>query len=215
MKKIKFGFLVITLTLFVVGCKSKVQKESEMLNAQTTYEKVQNTLINLKSYKSEATVKYISNKSQNEYETLQHCKTSGEYRIEVIGPEKVSGNVTLFDGKNIAQYNPKIGGKILVTAKESQERSEIFLNSFLKNYLNSEEVSLSVSKLDEGVCTVLEAIVPGDHPFLSTEKLWVDNTSLRPVKLVVYDKEGSERLIVTYKNFDYNVELEDSLFVVK
>jgi outer membrane lipoprotein-sorting protein len=68
--------------------------------------------------------------------------------------------------------------------------------------------------MDEGQCTVLEAIIPGSHPYLSSEKLWVDNKTSKPVKLVIYDPDGAERIIVTYGAFEYNVELDDSLFTI-
>jgi outer membrane lipoprotein-sorting protein len=66
--------------------------------------------------------------------------------------------------------------------------------------------------MDEGVRTVLEAVVPGEHPYLSTARLWVDNESLNPVRLVIFDRDGAERIIVTYHVFERNVELNDSLF---
>lgn len=206
---------LIALCLFVVfalsGCKNIFTKTPEELSI-SAYEKIQNALVEMKSYQARATVKYISNKGANEYETFQQCRATGEYRITVTGPEKVSGNVTVSDGKIISQFNPKISGKISVGTKESYERSEIFVTSFFKNYLNSQEVSVTASVMDESKCTVLEAVVPGDHPYLSSEKLWIDNESLKPVKLIVYDKGGSERIVVNYFDFEYNIDLDDAVF---
>jgi outer membrane lipoprotein-sorting protein len=42
----------------------------------------------------------------------------------------------------------------------------------------------------------------------------VDNDTLKPAKLIVYDPDGAERIIVTFTAFDYNPELDDSLFSV-
>jgi outer membrane lipoprotein-sorting protein len=146
------------------------------------------------------------------YDTLQKCKITGEYRIEVTGPDKVAGNITLSDGKTIYQFNSRIQGKIAVATKESQERSEIFLTSFIKNYIKSQDTSVAAAKIEGDPCTVLEATVPGDHPYLATEKLWVDNTTYAPIKLIIYDPQGSERIIITYKTFSYNVQLDDADF---
>jgi outer membrane lipoprotein-sorting protein len=180
--------------------------------AQSAYEKIQTLLVNLQTYKSEATVEYKSNKGSNVYETLQKCRITGEYRVEVTGPDKVAGNITLSDGKTIYQYNSRISGKIAVATKESQERSEIFLTSFIKNYVKSQDTSVAAAKIEGDPCTVLEASIPGDHPYLSTEKLWVDNATYAPIKLIIYDPQGSERIIVTYKSFSYNVQLDDAEF---
>lgn len=204
--------LAFAVILIITGCRSSNDKAPT--KDQTAYEKIQVQLLSMESYRSEATVEYISNKGTNSYDTFQLCKITGEYRIEVVAPENVAGNVTMSDGTTIYQFNPKISGKIAMGTKESQERSEVFVTSFLKNYLKSQEVSISVASLGAGQCTVLEASIPGDHPYLTSEKLWVDNTTLMPVKLVVYDPDGAERIVVTYKNFEYNVTLEDANFKI-
>lgn len=202
---------VALFTALLTACQGNAANtESDAI--RSSYEKIQKKLVNLESYQSEATVTYKSNKGANVYDTLQQCKMDGKYRIEVTGPKNVAGNVTLSDGKTISQFNPRISGKVSVGMKENPERSEIFLTSFVKNYLASQEVSVSVGNFGEGKCTVLEAVVPGNHPYLATEKLWVDNKTLNPVKLTVYDPDSGERVVVNFKTFDYNIPLEDSLF---
>jgi len=168
----------------------------------------------MQSYRSNATVEYISNKGANTYDTLQSCKSTGQYRVEVTGPKTVAGNITLSDGTTICQYSTKIQGKVSTSSTENPDRSEIFLTSFIKNYLNSDEVSISVGSFGQGQCTILEATIPGNHPYLATEKLWVDNTTYQPAKLVVYDPDGAERIVVTYNDFEYNAVLDDSLFTI-
>ncbi len=210
MKK-RFALLSIMLFVLILSACGASSEESSKIS-QTTYEKIQKRLIALDSYKSEATVTYKSNKGSNTYDTLHQCKMDGKYRIEVTAPKNVAGNITLSDGKLISQFNPKIEGKVSIGVKENPERSEIFLTSFVKNYLASQEVSVSVGNFGEGKCTILEAKVPGNHPYLATEKLWVDNKTLNPVKLIVYDPDSSERIIVNFKTFEYNVVLDDSVF---
>ena len=200
---------LLAAVLLLAGCRG-----GAVSGNQSAYEKVQAMLIGLTSFRSEATVEYKSNKGSNVYETTQHCKSTGEYRIEVTGPRKVAGNVSVSDGKTISQFNSNISGTITITTKENQERSEILLTNFIKNYVNSQEVSISVANISSNECTVLEATIPGDHDYIASEKLWVDNNTLKPAQLIIYDRQGSERIIVTYNTFEYNVELEDGLFKV-
>ena len=209
---LKFLMSFVTIILVFSGCS--MFKSDGSTSDANAYEKIQKQLMSMKSYQSEATVKYISNKNTNEYETLQQCKITGEYRIEVTGPENVKGNITLSDGETICQFNPNVSGKIAVGTTDSPERSELFLTSFIKNYLSSKEVSLEVSNFGEGRATILEASVPGSHPYLSSEKLWVDNETHKPIQLIIYDPDGAERLVVTYKNFEYNPNLDDDLFKI-
>jgi outer membrane lipoprotein-sorting protein len=204
--------LTVCVLLFAVLLSACGASEADKLQKQSSYQAIQTIFVNMKTYQSEASVEYKSNKGSNVYDTVQKCRISGEYRVEVVGPEKVKGNITLSDGKTIYQYNTRIQGKISVATKESAERSEIFLTSFIKNYLQSMEVSVSAAKIDNEPCTVLEAKIPGEHPYLSSEKLWIDNKTKKPVKLIIYDSQGSERIIVTYKSFEYNVDLADTEF---
>ena len=202
--------ILMTALFAAAGCAGGAGKAE----TQNTYQKIQSILVNVQSYICEAAVEYKSNKGSNVYDTVQKCRITGEYRVEVVGPEKVAGNVTLSDSKTIYQFNKRVSGKIAVATKESQERSEIFFTSFIKNYMKSNETSVSAAKVEGDPCTVLEALIPGSHPYLASEKLWIDNKTLKPVKLILYDPQGSERVIVTYKTFQYNVAIDDSEFKV-
>jgi len=180
----------------------------------TAFERVKRMLFELQSYRAITTVEYRSNKGSNVYETVQHARITGEYRIEVTAPETVAGSVTASDGRQIHQFNNRVNGRVSLMVQETPERSEIFLTSFIRNYKQSEEVSVSVADMDEGVRTVLEANIPGNHPYLSVARLWVDNETTLPVKLVIFDADGAERIIVTYHVFEYNVILDDGLFTI-
>ena len=182
---------------------------------QSVSEKIQTTLLDMESYECTAALKRISNKGEDTYETKQYYKTSGEYKLLLTAPEKVAGNYTVYDGEKIYQYNPRLSDRIIVDVPDSPHRNELFLGQFIKNYMNSEEVSIETARLDSGKCTVLEAVIPGNNKYLSTEKLWVDNETLLPVQFVIYDKNGDERYIVTYEEFEYNVKLDDSIFTAK
>ena len=85
------------------------------------------------------------------------------------------------------------------------------MTRFIKNYNKSLETSVEVTNISQKPFTVLEAEIPGDS-FLCSEKLFVDNKTIKPKKLIIYDKEQSERIIVNFDDFDYNFELSDSVF---
>ncbi|MCL2874373.1 MAG: hypothetical protein FWE29_05505 [Defluviitaleaceae bacterium] len=206
-----FILTAIILAVFATGCGAS---EAAVVDP-STYEKIITKLSEMETYRSEASVQYISNKNSNTYRVIQYNKMSGEYRIEVISPEQSAGNVTVFDGTTISQFNKRNEGRIFVLAREDMARSEILVTSFIRNYLDSTETSVSVGSFDNGKCTVLEVSLPGEHPYLATAKLWVDNKDLVPVKLVIYDSEGGERIVVIYENFEYNVELANDIFHVE
>ena len=199
---------VMLLGLMLAGCGKGAQLSE--------YDKVHNNLMDMKSYATDATVKYISNNGENEYVTKQYALSDGRYRMETTKPDEYNGNVILFDGKMVWQYNPSAEeNKVRVNAPDKPERAELILFSFVENMVKSMDVGLEASSIDESMCTVLEAKIPGDNKFLASEKLWVDNESLCPKRLVVYDKDGKEKIVVDYENFEYNCEIEDEKFVIK
>ncbi len=183
---------------------------------RTAYPTIQEKLTSMESYKTEAAVTYISDKGETEYITSQTADNTGRYKIEVSKPEDYTGNVIMYDGKMVWQYNPRLeNNKISVSPPDKAARREIILFGFLENYVKSKDVSLSVASLDESLCTVLEAQIPGDNKLLSSEKLWVDNETQDPVRLVIYDSENKERIVAQFTDFEYNYPIDDDTFVLK
>lgn len=201
-------FLLLIMVAVLAACQSREAAEPSV------YQQIHQLLANLQTYRAVATVEYISNKGTNTYETIQHGRITGEYRVEVTGPEHVAGNITSSDGQHIYQFNTRVNGRITILAGETKERSEIFLTAFIRNWQSSQQTSVTVANIDEGRFTVLEAIIPGSHPYLATQKLWVSNETFLPAKLVIFDPSGTERVIVTYHNFEYNVELDNAIFTI-
>ena len=214
MKKIMTLPLLICLILMITACR-QVPETPPIPPDPSTYEKIQARLQEMVTYKAEAVVRYISNKGENEYTTIQHVRMTGEYRIEVIGPENVSGNITMSNGETIYQFNENIGAKISLGTTDVKERTKILLTSFLENYLKSDETSAEVVNLEEGEITILEASISGNHQYMSRQTLWIDNKTLNPMRLIVSNSSGQETIVVTYSSFEYNIELEDSLFILE
>ena len=202
-------FIFLAVIAGLTACRPEASEPEP-----TIYQQIHQRLASLQTYRARATVEYISNKGSNTYETIQHGRITGEYRIEVTGPEHVAGIVTSSDGQHIYQFSTRVNGRVTILARETKERSEIFLTAFIRNWLSSQETSVTVANMDEGQFTILEAVIPGNHPYLATQKLWVSNESLLPAKLVIFDPSGTERVIVTYHNFEYNIELDNALFTV-
>lgn len=207
MKKGISFLLALLLLGSIAACGAKEEPLTEM-------EAIQKELAEMDGYACTATLTRTSNKGENTYETKQYYKSTGEYRLELTAPEEVKGNYTVFDGKHICQGNPRLGDTIIKEVPESQQRNELFLGQFVKNYMQSEGVSVETAALDESKCVVLEAVIPGNDPTVSTEKLWVDRETLLPVRFAIYDAEGQERYRMDYGEFEFNPKFEEGLFVI-
>lgn len=206
----KKAILILAALLTTIGFSACAPKEPE-----TEMEKVQKQLNEMQSYQCNLTMKRISNKGENTYEATQYYQSTGEYRMDLTAPQTVAGNYTIYDGKQVCQYNPRVAGMIVKDVPPSQQRNELFLGQFVKNYMQSEGVSVDAAAMGKTQCTVLEAVIPGNDEKLATEKLWIDNETLLPVQFVLYDQDGNERYVIEYKDFQYNPQLDHSLFVIK
>jgi len=207
MKRI-FLAIVVAVVLFALTACGAIQERVDA----SVYEKIHRQLVNMESFTAQATVTYTSNSNSHTYETTQHARATGEYRIEVTAPINVAGNITIFDGATISQYNPRLDGRISQSTTEDPERLEILITSFVRNFVRSQEVTVVAATIDEALTTVLEAPIPGEHPYLSTSRLWVCNDTLLPLKLTIYDTSGTERVTVAYTSFEFNPTLENNLF---
>lgn len=206
MKILKKSFFIM-FVLALAGCSNASDTDE--------YANIQDKLVNMESYSCEAEVTFYSNKGENKYTINQQAKNDGRYFLETTSPDSVKGNIILFDGNMLWQYNPNLDSKISVGDKDKMERKEICLFTFLENYLKSKDVALETANIDESIYTILEAKIPGGNKYFDSEKLFINNETKAPERLVIYDTNGKERILVTYNNFVYNPEIEDSKFNVE
>ncbi|MCL2855459.1 MAG: hypothetical protein FWE21_07560 [Defluviitaleaceae bacterium] len=206
MKKFLLAGLILGL-LTLAACGAVAERVDG-----NTYQRIHRQLMAMESFYAQATVTYISNNNSHVYETTQHARNTGEYRIEVTSPANVAGNTTIFDGTTISQFNPNLSGRVSQTNQEAPERLEILLTSFVRNFITSNEVTVTAANIDEALTTVLETTIPGEHPYVSTARLWMCNETLQPLRMVIYDQAGAERITVVYSVFEYNPQMDDTLF---
>ena len=207
MKRFFSLFLSFVLLFAVCACS----REKNL----TELEEIQRQLAEMEGYTCTATLIRQTGNGEKTYETKQYYKSTGEYRLELTAPETVAGNYTVFDGDRICQHNPRVNNSIIRDVPESQHRSELFLGQFIKNYMQSEGVSVETASFDSAKCIVLEAVIPGNDDGLATEKLWVDRETLLPVRFVIYDAGGKERYQMEYHEFTFNPQFDADTFQIK
>jgi len=175
-------------------------------------EKINTALKEMTSYEATGKMIRFDGKRETEYTVKQCWQNDGKYRLEILSPDKFKGNYTVYNSSEVCQYNPSVKDSIIRNVPESTARNQIFVGEFVKNYFNSENVSCAVGNFDESTCTVIEAVIPGGNKYTATEKLWMDNETIKPMQLVLYDSEGNERYIMEFDSFEYNPEFDQSIF---
>lgn len=198
-------FLFIIAILTLAGCKTD----------EKAYPTIQDKLMAMESYSTKCKLTYISNKGERVYDADIKATNDGRYIIKTSSPEEYKNNIVMYDGKLIWHYNPNLeNNKISITPPDSGARREIILFNFIENYVKSNDTDVETASLEQSRCTVLEAKLPQESKLFALEKLWIDNESQNPVKLVIYDKNNKERIVAEMSEFVYNVKLEDSDFQI-
>lgn len=177
--------------------------------------KAQDKLLAMESYMCLAKITHIDGDKRNTYESKQAYCIDGKYRVEVTKPQHIAGVVTVFDGEKILQYNPNTSGTQILELQPNSFRNQTFLGTFLHNYLQSEEVTLEVQNIDQETAVVLEAIIPGGSVYMATQKLWIDGNTNKPARMVIYDQEDQETVIIEFLKFTYNPEIQKDIFTME
>lgn len=193
--------LFLIFLLFIAGCTK-----------EEAYPTVQEKLYSMESYTTDANITYISNKGENSYDTSISALSDGKYRIDIKSPKEYEGSIIMYDGKLVWHYNPHIEDKkISASPPDKESRREIILFSFLKNYSQSMESTAATANEENSQFTVLEAQYPSGKIF-SRERLFINNEDINPHKLVIYDNENKERIVVKFTNFSYNCKIDENAF---
>ena len=138
-KTIWLGLLILSLSLS--ACK--------IISSHKTHpSKVQEQLINMKGYACLARMSHSDEGKSNSYETKQVYRMDGCYRFEVTKPDHIKGLTTINNGEKIIQYNPQVEEPRVVELPVNNFRSQIFLGSFVENYLQSKDVAIEVQKTE-------------------------------------------------------------------
>ena len=76
-----------------------------------------------------------------------------------------------------------------------------FVNTFFESYYAGEKTAISANASDSGY-TLLEAELISPTTAGHHMKLWIDNKSILPYNMKVYDKNNRESLNVKFKSFE-------------
>ena len=108
-KAINLLVLIPAFVFLLCGCFSPGK-------ADTPMEKRQERLNSMQGYYCTADLTRFSSKGESKFGVKQYFKMTGQYRMEMVSPDEVAGNFTVYDGKTICQYNPRVKGKIVQDA---------------------------------------------------------------------------------------------------
>ncbi|AOY74839.1 germination lipoprotein GerS-related protein [Clostridium formicaceticum] len=204
MKHWKVVFIIFGMMYCLSACRQPTDEEM--------YYKIQQKISTMESY--QCTVKiYIDNgKEEVEYVFQQIFKAPNQYRLEVLAPSTLKGNLTIYNGKTAWLYHPSINQVRKIDNFNQSQEQMMFIGYFLKNYITSKESVYETETLEGKDYFVLSTKIPGGNHYFSQQELWIEKQQMIPEKLYIYDAKGKTRFKVYYEDFIYNPVLDENLF---
>jgi len=204
MVRIRLFCLLLCFIVLMWGCMSKSDQE--------LFYDAQKQLNKIESYRCEVEITSIGNKGPQRYVMKQWFKKPDKYKLEVMLPDNLKGQITISDGKKAWIYHPGIEQTWIMQSFVHSEEQNMFLGYFIKNCLDSEGVGLGKKTIEGEDYLIITTDIPGNHVYYHKEILYIHIKTMVPYLLQVYDVKDQLRIEVKYKAFEYNTQLEDEIF---
>ncbi len=193
MKKSIIALTFILMTM-LCGCK-KSDYES--------YSKAYESLLSMESYSADIEVTVFSQGGKTKYRAKQYYAAPDCYRVDFEDGE-TGKTVCVLKGETL-KFRAADGEVTEFSGYVPSEKYYIFIADFMERYCKS-EASKSGAK---GKATVLSVPKNGERLAM---KLYTDKSGTAPKKLVSYDEDGEEKIIVEFENFKMNAKMNKKLF---
>ncbi|MGE5630396.1 MAG: LolA family protein [Caulobacteraceae bacterium] len=201
----RFVCAIILVSMVLAGCGR--------LGSEKTFDAACKKLLELKSYTCDVTMKVMNNKSTMEYKMKHFYISPGKYRVEVVEPEELKGQVTIYDGEHSYIYHPKINAQLVTENFPDSLECDAFIGSFISRFKDMKNVKITKEK-DNDNLYMLEFEVPEPNSYKVLERLWIDTLNAVPVKAEIYGADGKTTVSIRYTNFGYNPKLNERDFEI-
>lgn len=177
------------------------------------YEKIHRYYSKMQSYSAEVRLAVKGNKTENVYELEQYALGADKTLSRIKSPEALHGLETVTSGdRTQVRYGGTEQHRLDVAASEDVDVS--FVTCFLRYYYQSEETAVSVSASDSGGTTLLETELPPESARRKKASMLIDNKTLAPKNITVYDMGGNIVFIAEFVKFVYNDTVKDKIFEI-
>ena len=198
--------MLIIVCIFFSGCT--------FIKPKRSFEEVSKGLLKLETYTCDVTMRVTNNKSVMEYKLRHYYKSPDKYKVVVLGPKELEGQVTIYNGSSSYIYHPGINQYLITENFSDSMEYNAFIGSFMNHIRKTDDIKISSEKEGETELIVVEFEVPQPNNYMQREKIWLDAEEIVPVKAEIYGKDGKSSVELRYSNFVYNPGLKDGDFEI-
>lgn len=206
MKAVRIMLIFLIVSIALSGCSGKTAKKPE---------DVQKLLMKLKSYRCDVVLAVNNNKSTNVYKAKQMYKYPDKYRIEIVDPSELKGQITIYNNDKAYIYHPQINTHLVTQNFNNTVQYSSFVGAFIEAFKDNGGASFTMESFQDKQCYVLELPIEDGGPYRVRERIWIDAANIVPVKAEILDKNNQMSAQVLYENFEVNPKLEDELFQIQ
>ncbi len=185
-----------------------------VVNSQKSFEEVSRRLLELSSYTCDVTMRVSNNISTMEYKLKHFYRSPDKYRVVVLSPKELEGQVTIYNGSRSYIYHPGINQYLVTENFSDSIEYDAFIGSFLNHLRETDKVKVSTEKDGDKELIALEFDVFKANRYMRHGKLWIDPEKVVPVKAEIYGDDGRRYAALYYDNFVYNPQLKDGDFEI-
>ncbi|MBX4263617.1 germination lipoprotein GerS-related protein [Clostridium estertheticum] len=203
MKKVSLLFLSL---LFVLSSMlfTSCDKTPKDTNDITTF------LKNMDSYTTNMNMDIKNDKQTINYKAKQSYLKGGGYKLELN-----KNRVFIYKSDDKIYINDKNNGRSYVQSKSFDEVLKLsFIGEYIGLLYTNEEIKYVTKTVNNIEYTVINLFIPGNNKNINNALLYVNNKSMLPEKMIIYDTSGKEKINITYTNFIANLKIEPKEFNV-
>lgn len=187
---LKKSFVFLLVIIFLFGCKQT-----------NIHDKIHQRFYNMPSYSTKCTVTITSNKTKNTYDVDAVYDAEGNrYRID-------TKDFSVVVGKNGGII---INGSSSHTIPTKDGDMLMLINRFFESYYTGESSQKTTNTPTD--TTMLECGIVNPPEYAKTMKLWINNKTIMPVKMAVYNKQQKEIILVEFKQFNILNKVDEKKF---
>lgn len=203
MKKCVAAVLAVILTISLTSCGMRTNHDA--------YEEIYKRYNKMTSFYAYVKVTAVNERTKNIYLAKQFFSAPDKYCVQFEEPEDIAGSGYIFkDGELVLVSG--FGKAEKIDAEYREVDSTTFIVDFLEEYYNSEESFVSTSKDIESEITVLNRYTGEKDRNCFSQRLSFDNNTYLPIKLETFDVEGNLAVMVEFKEFKRDCDIDKHIF---
>lgn len=192
MKKSLLLLLFIFVLLISFGCNGCSKKQ---LNSEEILDKLKD----LESYSCSMDIKVKNSKQTIEYLAKElYCRGVG-YKVELGGDR-----VFLYKSDKIYVEDLKNNSKYILDRSFDQVFKYSFIGDYIGLLYSNEKITYKTYTETDVNYLGIELTLPGNNRNLSRAVLYIEQKTVVPVKVVIYDSKNKESIVIVYSDFKVN-----------